>query len=173
LIVKIVTNKGEMAIELWEDDAPNTVANFIYLVDKGFYNGLTFHRFEPGRVLQGGDPNGDGSGGPGWRIEGEVSTRRYDAGVIGMADAGVDTGGSQFFFAFGQMQQWDPRYTCFGKIVAGMDVLAQISKGDSIVRMEVLQRRSHAYLPYVYKDGSEKEERLPPIEVKPKESPKP
>jgi len=163
-LVKIVTNKGEMVVELWEDDAPNTVANFIYLVEKGFYNGLTFHRHEPNTVLQGGDPKGNGTGGPGWRIEAEVNDRKYDFGVMGMADSGVDTAGSQFFFAYRRMPMWDGRYTCFGRIIKGQDVFRKLEKGDSIVRMEVIRKRNHEYRPWVYKEGSDKEERLPPLE---------
>jgi peptidyl-prolyl cis-trans isomerase B (cyclophilin B) len=158
--VKIVTNKGEFVVELWEDDAPNTVANFIYLVVKGFFNGLTFHRHEPGVVLQGGDPNGNGTGGPGWKIEAEVNGRKYDAGVLGMADSGVDTAGSQFFFAYQRMPQWDGRYTTFGVIVSGQDIFNQLTKDDSIVRMEVLSKRNHEYRPFVYKDGATKDEQV-------------
>ncbi|GAB4150004.1 MAG: hypothetical protein Kow00107_00350 [Planctomycetota bacterium] len=161
--VKIVTNKGEIVVELWEDDAPNTVANFIYLAENGFYDGLTFHRHEPGVVLQGGDPNGNGSGGPGWKIEAEVNGRKYDYGVMGMADSGVDTAGSQFFFAYQRMPQWDGRYTTFGIIVSGQEVFNQLTKDDSIVRMEVLSKRNHEYRPYVYVDGADKDSPAPPL----------
>lgn len=173
-VVKMITNKGDMTIELWEDDAPNTVANFIYLAEMGFYEGLSFHRHEPGTVLQGGDPNGDGSGGPGWSIEAEVSDRKYDNGVLGMADSGVDTAGSQFFFSYSPMPQWDPRYTCFGRIINGMEIFQKLTKGDNIVRIEVLSKRNHEYRPFVHKKDTGKEEQLPPIKraEAPKQTPK-
>jgi peptidyl-prolyl cis-trans isomerase B (cyclophilin B) len=125
---------GTIKIELYPDMAPNTVNNFISLVNKGFYNGLTFHRVIPGFMVQGGDPQGTGAGGPGYNIKGEFSgnkfkqnTLKHERGVLSMARAQApDTAGSQFFIMVEPNQQLDGQYAAFGKVTEGMDVVDNI-----------------------------------------------
>ncbi|MFN4973141.1 MAG: peptidylprolyl isomerase [Bacteroidota bacterium] len=131
---EIHTNKGVMKIEFFEKDAPNTVENFCTLAKNGFYNGVSFHRVIPDFVIQGGDPTGTGAGGPGYKIKCELTgdNQRHDRGVLSMAHAGRDTGGSQFFICHNRMntQHLDRNHTCFGKVVEGLDVIDQIRQGD-------------------------------------------
>lgn len=131
---EIHTNKGFMKIEFYEKDAPNTVDNFCKLAQSGFYNGVSFHRVIPDFVIQGGDPTGTGAGGPGYKIKCELTgdNQRHDRGVLSMAHAGRDTGGSQFFICHNRMntQHLDRNHTCFGKVVEGLDVIDQIRQGD-------------------------------------------
>ncbi|MBN2579428.1 MAG: peptidylprolyl isomerase [Pirellulales bacterium] len=156
--VLIKTNKGDMVVELFENEAPNTVANFITLAEKGFYNGLTFHRVLPGFMAQGGDPSGNGTGGPGYSIPCECfqpNHRLHFRGTLSMAHAGRDTGGSQFFICFAPALQLDGRHTVFGRVIKGFDVLAKIQRRDpqdpnapdpdKIVEMQVLRKRDHEY----------------------------
>lgn len=139
---EIHTGKGVMKVEFYEKDAPNTVKNFINLAEKGFYNGLTFHRVIPNFVIQGGCPKGDGTGGPGYKIKCETSggNQYHDRGVLSMAHAGKDTGGSQFFICHNRenTQHLDRKHTCFGKVVEGLDVIDQIRQGDKIEKIVVL-----------------------------------
>lgn len=130
-IVKMTTSAGEMEIELFANEAPNTVANFVSLVNKGFYNGLTFHRVLAGFMAQGGDPTGTGAGGPGYCIPCEVdniAARKHFRGTLSMAHAGKDTGGSQFFLTFVPTKHLDGKHTVFGRVSKGIDVLAKIQK---------------------------------------------
>jgi cyclophilin family peptidyl-prolyl cis-trans isomerase len=164
--VKLTTSKGEIVLELFENEAPQTVANFISLVDKGFYNELTFHRVLAGFMAQGGDPTGTGSGGPGYHIYCEChkeNFRRHFRGSISMAHAGRDSGGSQFFLMFAPKSHLDGRHTVFGRIIDGMDVLAKIQrrdpdaepplpKPDEIVKAEVIRKRDHEYVPTKVED---------------------
>jgi peptidyl-prolyl cis-trans isomerase B (cyclophilin B) len=133
---EIITRKGVMRVEFYENDAPNTVKNFCDLAKKGFYNGLTFHRVIPGFVVQGGCPNGNGSGGPGYKIRCELDggNQYHDRGVLSMAHAGRHTGGSQFFIVLSRAQtaHLDRNHTCFGKVVSGLEIIDQISQGDVI-----------------------------------------
>jgi len=150
-LVSIETPRGEMVVELFEDDAPNTVANFVDLVEKGFYDGLTFHRVEPGFCIQGGDPAGDGSGGPGYFFEDEFSARRHEGkGVLSMANSGRDTNGSQFFITLGETPWLDGKHSVFGRVIKGRDVIAEVRVGD---RMEckVIRKRNHKYAPAVFR----------------------
>lgn len=139
----IHTEKGDMTVEFFEKDAPNTVKNFIDLAEKGFYDGLTFHRVIPDFVIQGGCPNGTGAGGPGYRIKCELTgdNQYHDRGVLSMAHAGRDTGGSQFFICHSRRNtaHLDRNHTCFGKVTEGLDVIDAIRQGDEITRIEVLQ----------------------------------
>jgi len=128
----IITSKGEIEIELYFDIAPLTVMNFLKLAKEGFYNGLTFHRVVPNFVVQGGDPRGDGWGGPSYYIRSEYSDKPYARGTIGMAASGRDTGGSQFFITLSPQPHLEGRYTVFGQVVVGMDVVDQIVVGDLI-----------------------------------------
>ncbi|MBP9187214.1 MAG: peptidylprolyl isomerase [Bacteroidia bacterium] len=131
---EIHTAKGVMKIEFFEKDAPNTVANFIKLAQSGFYNGLTFHRVIPDFVIQGGCPNGIGNGGPGYNIDCELTgeNQYHDKGVLSMAHAGRNTGGSQFFVCHSRTNtaHLDRNHTCFGKVVEGLEVIDAIRQGD-------------------------------------------
>jgi cyclophilin family peptidyl-prolyl cis-trans isomerase len=158
--VLLKTNRGDVEIELFENEAPNTVANFITLVDKGYYNGLSFHRVLPGFMAQGGCPKGDGSGGPGYDIACEChqpNYRKHFRGSLSMAHAGRDTGGSQFFITLIPTTHLDGMHTVFGRVIQGMDVLAKIQRRDpadlkeglgppdEIVEAKVLRKRDHRY----------------------------
>jgi len=138
---EIVTAKGTMKVEFYEKDAPGTVKNFCDLAKKGFYDGLTFHRVIPGFVVQGGCPNGTGTGGPGYKIKCELTgdNQYHDKGVLSMAHAGRDTGGSQFFIVLDRNQtaHLDRNHTCFGKVVSGIEIVDQIRQGDVIEKITV------------------------------------
>lgn len=124
------TSKGKFTIELFEDKAPNTTNNFITLVEKGFYNNLVFHRVIENFMIQGGDPNGNGSGGPGYKIKDEFhrDLRHNAAGILSMANAGPNTGGSQFFITLDKTPWLDGKHAVFGKVIEGMDVINAIGK---------------------------------------------
>ena len=158
--VLLVTSQGEIELELFENEAPNTVANLISLVEKGYYNGLTFHRVIPGFMAQGGCPDGSGSGGPGYKIPCECHKpdyRRHFRGTLSMAHAGRDTGGSQFFLTFTPTKHLDGMHTAFGRVIRGIEVLAAIQrrnpqapnppKPDKILEAKVLRKRNHEYVP--------------------------
>lgn len=129
-------------MELYEKDAPKTVENFTTLINKGYYNGLTFHRVLPDFVIQGGCPDGTGAGGPGYEIECELEgeNQYHDKGVLSMAHAGRNTGGSQFFICHSRnnTSHLDGNHTCFGKVVEGLDVIDQIAEGDKMNSIEVI-----------------------------------
>ena len=131
---KITTDKGTMVVEFYEKDAPKTVNNFVKLAKEGFYKDLNFHRVIPGFVAQGGCPNGNGAGGPGYKIDCELDgdNQFHDRGVLSMAHAGRDTGGSQFFLVHTRQatQHLDRNHTCFGKVVEGLDTIEKIQQGD-------------------------------------------
>lgn len=137
----MVTDKGTMQIEFYDDDAPNTVKNFVDLSKKGFYDGLTFHRVIPNFMVQGGDPKGTGSGGPGYKIDCELTGEKqhHDRGVLSMAHAGRNTGGSQFFICHSRdnTAHLDRNHTCFGKVVEGVEVIDAIRQGDKILKITV------------------------------------
>jgi cyclophilin family peptidyl-prolyl cis-trans isomerase len=135
--VRIKTTRGTIVARLWVDQAPRTAANLIALAKKKFYDKLTFHRVVPDFVSQGGDPRGDGAGGPGYLIPCEIGMRRYDEGVMGMALSGRDTGGSQFFFTHAPEPHLDGRYTAFGDVVSGLDVVGALVEGDVILELTV------------------------------------
>lgn len=132
----IKTAKGDMKVEFYDADAPNTVANFVKLAKDGFYNGLTFHRVIPDFVIQGGCPDGTGAGGPGYQIDCELDggNQYHDRGVLSMAHAGRNTGGSQFFICHSRNNtaHLDGNHTCFGKVVEGLNVIDAINGGDKI-----------------------------------------
>ncbi|WP_215223608.1 peptidylprolyl isomerase [Echinicola shivajiensis] len=137
----IITEKGTMKVEFYEKDAPNTVENFVTLSKKGFYDGLTFHRVIPNFVIQGGCPVGNGTGGPGYQINCELDgdNQYHDRGVLSMAHAGRNTGGSQFFICHSRdnTSHLDRNHTCFGKVVEGLDVIDQIKAGDKIEKIVI------------------------------------
>jgi peptidyl-prolyl cis-trans isomerase B (cyclophilin B) len=133
-IAEIHTQKGVMKIRFFEKDAPNTVNNFITLAEKGFYDGLKFHRVIPDFVIQGGCPNGSGTGGPGYKIDCELTgeNQYHDRGVLSMAHAGRNTGGSQFFICHSRNNtaHLDRNHTVFGKVYEGLEVIDEIRQGD-------------------------------------------
>jgi peptidyl-prolyl cis-trans isomerase B (cyclophilin B) len=135
----IETDKGDIVLELFENDAPRTVANFEKLIKQGFYNGLNFHRVIPDFVIQGGCPKGDGTGGPGYTIKCEINTRKHTKGALSMAHAGKDTGGSQFFITHSPQSHLDGMHTVFGKVIEGMDVVYNIKPGDVMNRLRVVE----------------------------------
>ena len=143
-IVAIDIDKyGYIVLELYPDIAPNTVNNFVNLILDGFYDNNSFHRLVPGFVLQGGDPNGNGTGGPGYSIKGEFTrngfknTLKHTEGIISMARAkGYNSAGSQFFIMLGTAETLDGKYAAFGKVIDGMDVLRQIEKIETVLDSE-------------------------------------
>lgn len=166
--VKLSTSAGDVVVELFENEAPNTVANFIALVEKGFYDGTPFHRVIGGFMAQGGDPTGTGAGGPGHAIACECSApgaRKHFLGTLSMAHAGKDSGGSQFFLTFRPTDHLDGKHTVFGRVIEGFDVLPSLTrtqdeqgrpvpgvKPDRIVKAEVLRKRNHPYEPKTLPD---------------------
>jgi len=140
--VKISTVKGDMIAELYDKETPKTVQNFIKLISKKFYDGLSFHRVIPNFVIQGGCPKGDGTGGPGYNIACEVYGERqfHDKGVLSMAHAGRDTGGSQFFVCINRQntQHLDGNHTCFGVVTEGLDVINKIVPGDKMTSVSII-----------------------------------
>jgi peptidyl-prolyl cis-trans isomerase B (cyclophilin B) len=134
--VKISTGKGDMIVELYDNETPITTDNFKKLINEGFYNGLNFHRVLPDFVIQGGCPNGTGTGGPGYNIPCEVNAEKqyHDRGVLSMAHAGRNTGGSQFFICHSRnnTSHLDRNHTCFGKVIDGLDIIDLIQQGDKI-----------------------------------------
>ena len=128
--VVIKTNKGDIHLQLNPAEAPLTVNNFVALARDGYYDGVTFHRVVPHFVIQGGDPTGTGSGGPGYQFQDEAVKRPYKAGTVAMANAGPNTNGSQFFICLEDQPGLPPNYTIFGDTVAGMDVVRNIRVGD-------------------------------------------
>ena len=158
--VKLTTSKGEIVVELLENEAPQTVGNFVSLVEDKFYDGLTFHRVIGGFMAQGGCPTGDGTGDPGYAIYCECyqeNHRKHFRGTLSMAHSGRDTGGSQFFLTFLPTSHLNGKHTVFGRVIEGMDVLGTLQRfdpnatnqpePDKIVKAEVLRKRDHEYLP--------------------------
>ena len=145
--IQIQTERGNMTIEMFEDEAPNTVANMISLIQKGYYNGLNFHRVIPDFMIQGGCPHGTGTGGPGYDFDDECAPdRRHDsAGVLSMANSGPGTNGSQFFITHGPTPHLDGKHTVFGKVTEGQEVVDEIKQGDVMQTVVVLQKRDHVY----------------------------
>jgi cyclophilin family peptidyl-prolyl cis-trans isomerase len=157
--VKLTTNKGEITLELFENQAPQTVANFLTLVKQGFYNGSPFHRVLPGFMAQGGAKDDEGQGGPGYSIACECyrpDYRRHFRGTLSMAHAGRDTGSSQFFLTFVPTPHLNGRHTAFGRVIEGMEVLGDIQRrspqhqqnapaADKIIKAEVIRERPHEY----------------------------
>lgn len=131
----IETEKGNLVLELFASDVPMTVNNFVSLAREGFYDGLTFHRVEPGFVVQGGCPIGDGTGGPGYQFDDEVTGHTHVAGALSMANSGPNTNGSQFFITYTPQHHLDGRHSVFGQLVEGMDVLESLEPGDVITRI--------------------------------------
>ncbi len=134
----IETNKGIIQFKFFKDDAPQTVANFIKLVEEHFYEHLTWHRVVPGFVIQGGCPQGDGTGGPGYTIKAEFNARPHLSGTVAMARAfDPDSAGSQFYICLNPQPSLDGKYTVFGQVTEGMDVVQAITVGDEIKKITV------------------------------------
>lgn len=136
----IKTNKGTIEFELFADKAPKTVSNFVYLAENKFYDGLTFHRVEPGFVIQGGDPQGTGMGGPGYQFEDEKVQGDYILGAVAMANSGPNSNGSQFFICLDNLPSLPKQYNLFGQVVSGMDVVRKIQVGDKIESVSIENR---------------------------------
>jgi|GEM_PF-411725 len=150
--ILIKTVKGDIILDLYEDDAPNTVSNFINLIEKGFYNGLTFHRVINDFMIQAGDPTATGAGGPGYTFKDEFSSRKHQTGTLSMANRGPNTNGSQFFITHKPTPWLDGKHTVFGQVVEGQDVVNSIVQGDKIYQITVLKKRNHEYIPQVTKE---------------------
>ena len=132
-----------MKVDFYDQDAPKAVANFIDLANKGFYDGLSFHRVIPNFMIQGGCPKGNGTGGPGYTIDCELDgeLQYHDKGVLSMAHAGRNTGGSQFFICHNRdnTQHLDRNHTCFGKVTEGLEIIDQIKQGDKILKIVIAE----------------------------------
>ncbi|NLF26028.1 MAG: peptidylprolyl isomerase [Deltaproteobacteria bacterium] len=139
LSVTLETSKGNIQIELYADKTPKTVANFVNLAERGYYNGLSFHRVIPDFMIQGGDPTGTGSGGPGYQFGDEIvpSLKHDGPGVLSMANAGPGTNGSQFFITHVATPWLDGKHTVFGRVTSGQDVVNKIQQGDKILKIQV------------------------------------
>ncbi|NNJ10815.1 peptidylprolyl isomerase [Chloroflexales bacterium ZM16-3] len=139
--VTIDTTKGDIELELYPQSAPMTVNNFVFLAGQGFYNGLKFHRVINNFMIQGGDPTGTGSGGPGYKFADEVrgNPLTHQTGVISMANAGPNTNGSQFFITHAPQPHLDGKHTVFGRVTSGMDVVNSIRQGDVMVDVSVVE----------------------------------
>ena len=141
VLALVKTDKGAFTIELLPDAAPLTVDNFVQLAARGFFNNITFHRVVPNFVIQGGDPRGDGNGGPGYQIRCEINTVPYGRGAVGMALSGKDTGGSQWFVTHAPQPHLDGGYTVFGRVTQGMEVVDRIARGDRILSINVSETK--------------------------------
>jgi len=137
----IETHEGKIVLNLDFKAAPNTVANFVDLANKGFYNGLLFHRVIPGFMIQGGDPEGTGKGGPGYTIDDEISSLKHEVGVISMANRGPNTNGSQFFITQTAQPHLDGKHTVFGKVIEGQDVVCRIEPNDPIINISIVEKK--------------------------------
>lgn len=137
----IETHEGKIVIDLDFKSAPNTVANFVDLSNKGFYKGLRFHRVIQGFMIQGGDPEGNGTGGPGYTIDDEISKLTHEAGVISMANRGPNTNGSQFFITQTPQHHLDGKHTVFGKVLEGEDVVCRIEQDDPIINITIVEKK--------------------------------
>ena len=139
--VLMETEKGTITIELFDQEAPGTVKNFTDLIEKGFYNGLSFHRVIPGFVAQGGCPDGTGAGGPGYTIPCETkgNLKKHLRGSLSMAHRGPNTGGSQFFIVYEPQPHLDGLHTVFGQVIDGMDIVDDIRQGDKMTKLTVVE----------------------------------
>ena len=141
-LVTMETNRGTIELELYPEHAPVTVNNFVFLINEGFYDGVTFHRVIANFMIQGGDPTGTGRGGPGYRFQDETygNPLKHGTGVLSMANAGPNTNGSQFFITHAPQPHLDGKHTVFGKVVAGMDVVNAIQQGDVMEKVTASEK---------------------------------
>jgi len=140
-VVKLETTKGDIKLELYPEHAPKTVNNFVFLVNEAFYDGITFHRVIANFMIQGGDPTGTGTSGPGYKFEDELTSNPliHDSKVISMANSGPNTNGSQFFITHLPQPHLDGKHTVFGKVLQGEDVVDNIQQGDVITKASVIE----------------------------------
>jgi peptidyl-prolyl cis-trans isomerase B (cyclophilin B) len=139
--IRLTTERGDIVFELYNETAPLTVSNFVYLSNEGYFNGLKFHRREEGFVIQGGDPSGNGTGGPGYKFADELNDKyTYERGTVAMANAGPNTNGSQFFIMLGNVPL-PKAYTIFGKVTSGMEVVDKIKVGDKMTTVTVEDKK--------------------------------
>ncbi len=140
-VAKIETTRGPIEVELYPAYAPKTVNNFVFLAREGFYDGVSFHRVIDNFVIQGGDPTGTGSGGPGYRFEDEVDSKKnplkHETGMLSMANAGPGTNGSQFFITHSPQPHLDGKHTVFGRVTSDMDTVNRIRKGDKMIKVVI------------------------------------
>ncbi len=136
----IETNRGDLVLELFASDVPLTVNNFVFLAREGFYDGITFHRVIPDFMAQGGDPTGEGAGGPGYTFADEFSEHTHVTGALSMANSGPNTNGSQFFITYAPQHHLDGKHSVFGQLIEGMDVLKNIKQGDTIKRITIEEK---------------------------------
>ncbi len=141
-IAKIETVRGTIVLELYPEHAPKTVNNFVFLANQGFYDGVTFHRVIPNFMIQGGDPTGSGSGGPGYRFEDELigNPLKHGSKWISMANAGPNTNGSQFFITHAPQPHLDGKHTVFGEVTSGEDVVDKVRQGDKMMKVVVEEK---------------------------------
>lgn len=132
----IETDKGTISFEIYPEST-KAASNFIFLAKDGFYDGLKFHRVVPDFVIQGGDPLGNGTGGPGYKFEDEPVTKKYSKGIVAMANAGPNTNGSQFFIMLSDRPELPPQYTIFGKVIEGQEVVEKITVGDIMKKVTI------------------------------------
>ena len=137
--VRLKISKGDLIFQLYVEEAPGSVANFVALVNNGFYNGLNFHRVVPNFVAQGGDPRGDGWGGTDYTIRSEFADLHYEEGTVGLASAGKDTESCQWFITHNTVPHLDGRYTIFAKVISGLNVVHQLQIGDKILKAELVK----------------------------------
>lgn len=137
MIATIETDKGDLVLELFAEDVPLTVANFVSLARDGFYGGTIFHRVIPGFMAQGGDPTGTGGGGPGYTFADEITRHNHVSGALSMANSGPDSNGSQFFITYSPQHHLDGKHSVFGQLIKGMDVLKKIKQGDAIKKVTI------------------------------------
>lgn len=137
--VTLHTDRGDIELDLFPEHAPKTVNNFVFLAKEGFYDGISFHRVINNFMIQGGDPTGTGSGGPGYKFEDETrgNPLKHETGVISMANAGPNTNGSQFFITHSPQPHLNGKHTVFGRVIAGQEVVDAIKQGDHILSVEV------------------------------------
>ena len=145
VVAVLETSKGEIAFEFFPKEAPETVKSFITLIQKGFYNGLNFHRVVPGFVIQGGDPKGDGTGGPGYTIKAEFNSHKHITGTVAMARTqDPDSAGSQFYICLAPQPSLDRKYTVFGQLIKGYEVIKKIQKGDVMKKVSIKDGEKYA-----------------------------
>lgn len=137
----IITHEGKIVVDLNFKAAPNTVANFVDLAQKGFYKGLVFHRIIQDFMVQGGDPLGNGQGDPGYYIDDEANDLKHEVGVISMANRGPNTAGSQFFITLMPQHHLDGKHTVFGRVIQGQDVVCRIEPNDPIINIEIIEKK--------------------------------
>jgi cyclophilin family peptidyl-prolyl cis-trans isomerase len=138
---RVGTDKGDIVFEILGDEGPKAASNFIALAESGYYDGLTFHRVVPGFVIQGGDPKGDGTGGPGYKFEDDPVSLDYRAGIVAMANSGPDTNGSQYFIVLEDQPTLPKSYSIFGRVTSGMDVVGKIAVGDKMISVTIEDKK--------------------------------